>query len=79
MTNYAAENKAVVAQDRNGRSTYNCKGGAQGRILRRWKNLIAWMITGISTNNKKPENYTYLLNQCQFPSLDAICYINSNH
>ena len=55
------------------------KRGAQGRILRRWKNLIAWMITGISTNNKKPENYTYLLNQCQFPSLDAICYINSNH
>jgi hypothetical protein len=30
MTNYAAENKAVVAQDRNGRSTYNCKKRSSG-------------------------------------------------
>lgn len=79
MTNYEIENEAVGSQVWNGRSTYNCKGRAQGRFLWRWKNLITWMITGISTHNKMPENYTYIINQCQYPSRDTICYVNCNH
>lgn len=79
MTNYEVEKKVVVSQVWNGRSKYNCKGRSQGRFLWRWKSLITQMIPRVSTYNKMPENETYTLTQCQFPSLDIICYINCNH
>ena len=74
MTNYEVENKVVVSQVWNDRSKYNFKGRSHWRFLWRWKSLITQTITGVSTYNKMPENKTYTLNQCQFPSPDIMSH-----